>query len=298
MFCRAALIRRWIAHEKLTPAELKEAGLVDPALINHKQTSEAYQRSLPSYAKTYQRDVRNLKRWIADGRKQTPPDLPPFDAPAQMAEWFRRVKGREPGANLTCFEDPEPGAEKTSPPKASAPAPASGESPSKPLIDGLPPLPAMQLTIGGEVTPDLGLQQVQALVTALYSQMGVALAKGRETEFTSLLNKWQRAVQTLRSWEKDIIKIQEGRGDVLRTRVVNTELVNLFAIMGHSFYNGFVSLLRKYAPEVPEPERRAIARKLRDGCFSHTQRTRYQSAWSEAHAAMILEAEVLDSAAA
>lgn len=296
---RADLTRRYITGGKLTPAEIKEAGLPDPRNIIHKQTSDAYQRSLASYAKTYGRDVRNLKRWVSDGRKQTPADLPPFDDPPSMAEWFRRVKGREPGDNLTRFEDGgEDGGEGVSEPEPPAPksgGKAPGDSAAAPPSAGeLPSLPAMHLDMTMEASSDLGLQQVKALVIALYNQMGIALKNNREKEFTNLLGKWQRAVQTLRAWEKDIIKIQEGRGEVLRTRVINTEIVAIFATMGQSFYNGIRAVLRKHAQQMSEPEQRKLSRKLRDDCFLQTRNTRYQQAWTDAQATMVLEAEIVE----
>ena len=297
---KAHLTRRYITGGKLTPAEIKEAGLPDPATIVHKQTSEAYKKPLAAYAKLYQRDVRNLKRWIADGRRQTPPDLPPFDDPRGMADWFRRVKRREPaGDSLTRFED-EGGDERESMPSTTAePKPLSTPSPSpSPSLGNveMPSLPMMQLgDLSSNITSDLGLQQVQALVVALYNQMGVALKLSREKEFNNLIIKWQRAVQTLRAWEKDIIKIQEGRGEVLRTRVINTEIVAMFTTMGHSFFNALKTIIRRFAPQMPEPKQRKLARTMRDQCFAHVKMTRYQQAWSQAQAGLILEAELVES---
>ena len=293
---RAHLTRRYITGGKLTPAEIKEAGLPDPAAIVHRQTAETYKKPLAAYAKLYQRDVRNLKRWIADGRRQTPADLPPFDDPRSMADWFRRVKRREPaGESLTRFENEGSEDDTPSPPAASG-EPQSSTAPQVAGKADLPSLPMMQLgDLSSNITADLGLQQVQALVVALYNQMGVALRANREKEFNNLIVKWQRAVQTLRAWEKDIIKIQEGRGEVLRTRVINTEIVAMFTTMGHSFFNALKTIIRRLAPQMPEPEQRRLARTMRDQCFAHVKATRYQEAWSQSQAAHVIEAELVES---
>ena len=39
-----------------------------------------------------------------------------------------------------------------------------------------------------------------------------------------------------------------GRGEVLRTREVNTELVQIFTTLGHSFYNVLLKTIRQFSP--------------------------------------------------
>jgi hypothetical protein len=269
---RIALTRKWATGGKLSKEEQKEAGIPDPAPALSRQTSDRYQKPLEHYAKIYGRDKRNIKRWIKDGREASPQDFPPFDEPSAMAAWFRRVKGQEPRENLTRFEredgDAEP-AEKQS-------LIASGDDDD----DDPSPLPAMNLeSVAGGVSGDIALQQIQSLVQATFKQMQLALKAQRMKEYKTLFIEYKQLVQVQRSWEKDIVKIQEGRGEVLRTREVNTELVQIFTTLGHSFYNVLLKTIRQFSPQMPYTQQRTLAKSLVDGCYTHAKKTRWASAW-------------------
>lgn len=268
---RIALTRKWTLGGKLTKEERKEAGIPDLAPLLHRQTTERYQRSFPHYAKIYQRDVRNIKRLVAKGRAASPPDFPPLDQPAEMAAWFRRLMGQEPRENLTRFErESSEGSETDS---------AGSETPESAAGDELPPLPAMKLDGSTVHAADMGLRRVQMLVDATFSQMQLALKQQRMKEYKTLFIEYTKLEQMLRSWEKDIIKIQEGRGEVLRTREINTEIVSLFTVMGQSYLNGLLKLIRQLAPQMPTQQQRELALSITDGCFAHGKKTRWTQAW-------------------
>lgn len=272
---RAALTRKWISGAKLTREELEEAGLPDPAPSLKRQTTDRYQKSQAFYAKLYERDVKNIKRLIAKGREASPQDFPPLDAPAEMAEWFRRNMGQEPRDNLTKFE--REAADET-PPAAEVPnAAAAGKKDSG---EGeLPTLPEMKLSAGSVYAADAGLRRVQSLVDATFKQMEIALKAKNMKEYKTLFIEYTKLEQMLRSWEKDIIKIQEGRGEVLRTREINTEIVQLFTILGQSFLNGLIKLVKQLAPQMPPAQQRELALSMTDACFTHGKKSRWSTAW-------------------
>lgn len=277
---RAALTRKWATGGKLTREEMEEAGLPDAAPSLKQQTSGRYQHALAYYAKLYDRDVKNIKRLIAKGRIALPPDFPPLDQPAEMADWFRRNMGQEPRQNLTKFEceaDDEQLDKVISqikPSKAEKLASDEGDD------DDPSPLPPMNIDGGGHaIGGDLALLQVQTLVQATFKQMQLALRHQRMKEYKTLFIEYKQLVQVQRSWEKDIIKIQEGRGEMLRTREVNTELVQIFTTLGHSFFNAFLKTIRQFAPTMSYTHQRTLAKSLTDGCYSHVKKTRWTSAW-------------------
>lgn len=272
---RIALTRKWTMGGKLTKEELKEAGIPDLATALQRQTSDRYQKPLEHYAKLYGRDKRNIKRWIKDGREATPQEFPPFDTPSAMAAWFRRVKGQEPRENLTKFE--REGDDQSEPaPNGSTP----GKNDDDEEDDDPSPLPAMSLdNVDSAVGGDMALQQIQTLVQATFKQMQLALKHGRMKDYKTLFIEYKQLVQVLRSWEKDILKIQEGRGEVLRTREVNTELVQIFTTLGHSFYNVLLKTIRQFSPQMPYAQQRTLAKSLVDSCYAHAKKTRWAAAW-------------------
>ena len=276
---RIALTRKWTLGGKLSKEERKEAGIPEASPLLHRQTSDRYQKGLAHYGKIYERATRNIKRWIADGRGASPQDFPPLDDPPAMAEWFRRVKGQEPRENLTKFEreSDESAPEGASEPKQTK---AEGLGSDDDDDDDPSPLPPMNIDGGGHaIGGDLALQQVQTLVQATFKQMQLALKHQRMKEYKTLFIEYKQLVQVQRSWEKDIIKIQEGRGEMLRTREVNTELVQIFTTLGHSFFNAFLKTIRQFAPTMSYTHQRTLAKSLTDGCYSHVKKTRWASTW-------------------
>lgn len=272
---RSALTRKWISGAKLTREEMEEAGLPDPAPSLKRQTSDRYKQSQAFYAQLYQRDVKNIKRLIAKGRSASPQDFPPLDEPAEMAEWFRRNMGQEPRENLTKFEREASG---ESPAAAAVPLEAPSNKKGGSEADS-PQLPEMKLNAGGVYAADAGLRRVQALVDATFGQMQVALKAKDMKNYKTLFIEYTKLEQMLRSWEKDIIKIQEGRGEVLRTREINTEIVQLFTVLGQSFLNGLIKLVKQLAPQMPLVQQRELALSMTDACFAHGKKSRWSTAW-------------------
>ena len=284
----AALIRRWASGGKLSKEEQKEIAdfLPTARTVVTRQTTETYKQPLRGYESVYTTNVRQIKRWIATGRKCVPFDLPPLDRPEAMAAWWERMQAaghmkHVVPEKLLRYEQKKTDGEAQTPEahtKPTAPSAPSGAEDKK--EDKEPPLPPMQLDAAGNVSSDLGLQQVQALVKATYKQMQIALERQNMTQYNSLRREWQQLVQILRSWEKDIIKIQEGRGEVLRTREINTELVRLFTTMGQSFYNALLKLAGDLAPEMAAEDRRQLAMGKRDEIYRHLKGSRFQSVWT------------------
>ena len=236
-------------------------------------TQERYDHPLRVYAeriwpeKDLDSSVRTLKRWIRKGKRAS--DLPPFDDSTRLASWYERHHRCKTAPDyLRRFETAE---EKPTVSIATPEATDSGEPDQ---------LPAMILDLDAEYASDTGLRQVRALVQATYGQMEKALSLGQSTQYRSLRREWQQLVSTQRQWEKDIIKIQEGRGEVLRTRVINSELVRIFAASGQSFFNALLKVMQDHAQHLPPEEQRRIALDRRDTVFAHLRGTRFESAWT------------------
>lgn len=286
----ASLLRRWATGGKLSKDEQQEirafvggespAGEA-PADESTRQRSEKYQHPLRVYAQRIWPDkrtdnaTRTLKRWVSLGREAQPPDFPPFDHPERLAAWYERHHDWKAPEALKHLES----AAREATPATPAPPKQPGVGPLSP---GAPPeeapLPPMELDLDAEMTADVGLQQVKSLVQATFTQMQVALKRENMPAYNNLRREWQQLVGILRQWEKDIVKIQEGKGEVLRTRVINTELVRIFTTIGQSFFNGLLKVLADHAPHLPPDEQRRIAIETRDLTFLHLKGSRFESA--------------------
>lgn len=273
----AALLRRWATGGKLSKLELKEIEVhfasegasprPSPRIV-----SDRYEHPLRIYAgkiwpdKDIETGVRTLKRWIKKGKDAQ--DLPPFDEIRDLARWYERhFRAASAPASLRRFEEEQP----------SSPPPPSAQDKEENADSS--PLPPMMLGSDVEMDSDVGLQQVKTLVDATFRQMRVALERNNQREYQSLRKEWQSLVGTLRQWEKDMVKIQEGKGEVLRTRVINSELVRIFTTLGQSFFNSLLKTIKDLAPAMPPDEQRALALAQRDLIFLHLKGSRFEKSW-------------------
>lgn len=279
----AALMRRYATGSSLSKDQQRELSAILPAAkpIARRLTSETYRYRLSHYVPilglTGKDPERKLKRWIATGRDKSPPDLPPFDQPHLMGEWWRRnMEWRVPDYLLRLEQKQTDGDDP--PPTDSAPTEAADTAAKPPDTNEVTGLPVM-LDMGAEVSSDIGLQQIRALVVATFNQLKRCLEAGHITQANNYRREWQSLVGTLRQWEKDIVKIQEGKGEVLRTRVINTELVRIFTVMNQSFGNALIAMAEELAPEMPPAERRQMALRLRDKCFLHIKASRFATTY-------------------
>lgn len=282
----AALLRRFTLGQDLSKEQRREISGYLPVgkPIARRLTSENYRYKLAHYVQVLGLEgkdpERKLKRWIAKGREKNPTDFPPFDEPHLMAEWWRRNMEWRVPLNIARLEQQQGDEQEVTapggPPAASPPGassnPTTGSTGEQP---GVP----MMLDLGAEVASDMGLVQIRALVTATFDLLQRCLSQGLMTQANNYRREWQTLVGTLRQWEKDIVKIQEGKGEVLRTRVINTELVRIFTVIRQSFTNEMLALVEMLKPEMPPAERRELVLRRRDKCFVHLRATRFSSTY-------------------
>lgn len=277
----AALLRRWATGGKLSKDERKE---VDAHFTSEgkagrapRLVSDRYEHPLRIYAekiwpgKNIDTGVRTLKRWVKTGKAVQ--DLPPFDTLHELARWYERHhRANNAPEYLRRFED------QASADDADAPPPA-GEASQGDESAGVSP---MFIDLDAEVTADDGLRKIRALANSTYEQLEIELKRGRTAAAKELRKEWQSLMATQRQWEKDIVKIQEGKGEVLRTRVVNSELVMIFTAISQSYYAATIKLIQRLAPEMPANEQHGLAIESRDGAFLHLKETRFEPAWTSA----------------
>jgi hypothetical protein len=279
----AALARSYALGKSLSKSQEKELSILLPVgkPIARRLTATTYRYKLAHYVQsiglTGKDPERKLKRWISIGRQQSPPDLPPFDSLPQMPEWWRRnMEWRVPDYLLR-FEhggDSESPTTPAAPPDTSLPPPSAVPLQSGEIL-GVP----MVIDMNSEMSADIGLNQIRSLVSSLFERMSSCFASGHITQATNYQREWKKLIDTQRQWEKDIVKIQEGKGEVLRARVINVELGRVFNVMSQSFMNVLMSQLDKHASQLPGEERRQLALAARDKCFAHLKSTRFAAVY-------------------
>lgn len=248
-----------------------------PRIVGYKCTLAEYAAKLVEAGMQGSKDdVRKLKAWVRrgkvddQGRARSEMDLPPFDDFGALAGWWRRnMKWKVPDwmerLERHEGESPKP---PTSVSAGHIETPASAEL----------PIPEFDGGLTGH-SSDLGINYIRSLVQGSIKEMDQARRLGDTKRYWNARRQFEDDVETLRKWEKDLVKIQEGKGEVLRTAVVNEALVSIFGVAAQSFTNGLLSLAKRLAPQLTADETREIVLPLRDRIFSHVKQSRFASAW-------------------
>lgn len=290
---RAALIRRWTSGHRLNSDEQAEIASVIPAthVMVKRVTSEKYKLKLADYAallvaagmENKKDNVRKLKYWIKAGRTNkdgTPreePDFPPFDELDQLAEWWKR--------NMT-YKAPDFMIELA---KAAAEAPAkqppatNGKEPAK--SNGMkPPSDDMfadygEIKLDDDVANDLGVRVSYSLVVDDLKRFEAARKDQNGRLMREIRKELREDLAALRQDQVAALKVLEGKGDYLRTRVLLEDANRVFSVMRISFMNSMEAVIEWAAPTMPYEERHEQALTQSDKIFEHLQATRFAEAW-------------------
>jgi hypothetical protein len=190
------------------------------------------------YEKTFEVDIRTIKRWREDGANSVPPLYPPLDDPPQMAAWWRAVKKRRVPPRLVQLE--EMAVPAVAPPSTLATATASPQiAPPVPVSSGAgfvgstpPAIPsAIDLETGYTATLDR-LRIAEATAAQRYASAAASADEAVRSTASSLKREWMDLVDTARTYERDRAKILREAGETWdRAAVVEavTSIHNIIA---------------------------------------------------------------------
>lgn len=195
--------------------------------------------------------VRALKGWIADGRDATPPELPPFDEPRSLKDWWmRHKKNRAPDWIVALAA--------LAPPAEAPAAPAPLGQASLPL--GSPPAPAAATSAPPRSATGFlaSLQRQRAAEAAtgeIYNSLLAAAAVAglspedqahRSAAAEAARRSWDDNRDGLREMERDAEKIlaATGRNWLADDVIASHEVIHL------TLKEGLYGLLRRIRPKL------------------------------------------------
>lgn len=206
-----------------------------------------YLYQLAHYEQLFQASNRTLKGWLAIGRGAAPPDLPPYDDPTRMADWYgRHKKNRIPDHLLALASgrkqvpcDPSPG------PIFSAPSGhvTTSSSDQAALLDPLPaavsppaaaiPSAAAKPVIATGFSATLErLRAAEAAAGEKYTQL---ILEGKDAEAESAERRWQKLRADLRDYERDAQKVLSAQGKLWPADEVAAALYEMHTVILQSF---------------------------------------------------------------
>lgn len=289
----AALIRKRVLGGRLGQDEQDEIAHLMPEQRStvRRVTSQNYKLTLREYAEQLQAlgmpksadAARKLKGWIAkgrydkDGTARASPDFPPFDQPDQLAAWWRRCMIYKVPDYLAKLEkEAVHDSTEATPPSSSSP----GELPPQngPPVEEFSAYGALEFN--DDVASDFGVKISRSFAQDSLKRFEAARKSGNLRLARQIREELREDIEDLRKQEAAALKVMEGKGEYLRTRVLMTDANRLFAMLSISFYNGLETVIKKAAPLLPQTERRDMALAQRDIVFEHLQTTRFAEAWS------------------
>jgi len=192
------------------------------------------------WAALYGRSVRTLERWSGA----------PFEHPARMAEWWRRTRKHRVPARLLELE-------------AGGADPAARPARPAPWEPG--PVAFEEVGAGGAESAVEDLRQFCALYA---SRLRGALEAGDSAAAANWQTRWERAVEQLRRWEKDLVKIQVEQGSACTVGEIAAELIPRLSQVKHAFEAALCRALQTSCRDEPAAVVEGQARGMAAECFA------------------------------
>lgn len=195
---------------------------------------EHYAATLPVFDEATKIDsrVRQIKRWVADGRAHQPrPYLPPLDEPSQLAAWWSTVRRRRVPAEFLKIAAPPPvvggqvGPAEKSPTLPQPTPPAAGAAPSGEF--------KLDLSTVTESGVEQSLRDLRVAATGAFQAYRAALAVGR-SDLEVRRRAWVELTDQLRKAEAAAAKLLADRGELVRRDELRAELRRVHASMAGS----------------------------------------------------------------
>ena len=204
------------------------------------------------YEKTYNRKIRILKSWIAEGRAANDPC--PLDEPRQMVEWWQRHKKQVVPADLAAAAERAAISDETARPSPDAPSVPSVLSVDLSAVQGL------------DLAAAIESQQRQ--LAALNAQLDHALKQPHpdDSQLTRLSNRWDKCVERLRKLEDSINEQRIKSGELIAIVALREELLPIIETISTKF----VEVL---TDRVGLPRDQALA--YADDCFRELHESRF-----------------------
>lgn len=184
-----ALLERWTKGGRLSEKEIAEirhrlpdgSRLIDEASQLPAQNPLGRVRyakdNLSDYETVFATKVRQIKNWIATGRAAEQPELPPLDAPHEMAAWWAKHMKQKVPAKLMLLASQK----------------RSGS-------DGAATATTIDLTKLESAAGD-ALRQARAIRMAAETHLSQAYASGKDEQIEIHQRRWIRAVEQERKLE-------------------------------------------------------------------------------------------------
>jgi hypothetical protein len=220
-----------------------------------------YKKTLAEYALAFgltaQGSERTLKRYVATGREKDPMDLPPFDEPAQLAEWWRRNMRNKVPAWMERL-----GQVTDEPPKSAA----SADMP-----------PGFDLH---NLAADAGdaEKELWAMANGFKGEMEAARKNHNNARWWSAYNEYRKLLDELRKWEKDRMSKRLQKGEVMETSVVVESLTRIFGSVSQTFTGCLLDFARQLRPDLEASEVRKLIYPLRDKVFAGLKESKFAAA--------------------
>lgn len=204
-----------------------------------------FARPLKDYQAVYETKERQLKNWVAVGRKAQPEDLPPLDRPAEMPAWWARHYDRVVPEKLTLAATKANGqqaADVPPAPQASTPEKAKGEATPPPApptnprerIGNFDDLTGLSLEAAVE-----RLRKALAVVVRDYEQ-ALGNPDTDESTLSMRANRVDKAMERLRKMETTLDEIRKSREELIDRTLAEEDLRRVHTAMASSLETSIV----------------------------------------------------------
>ena len=224
-----------------------------------------YNRPLGEFAALYHLSLSGLNKLVARGKRADPPELPPFDQPEKMADWYRRHFTHAPPPRLLELAEGPPTA---SEPPAKRP---SAKPPTPPTTEPPPQRAAVDMDTIAEMDLVTAAAMQRKKVAAEWLAYNRAQADRSSTQqaLKTAADRYDSSISTLAKIEAQVTAAEAARGDRPHLKDIRAELGPLIASIATLFTNILIE-------RAGLPRERAIA--LAAECFRDLTASRFAPA--------------------
>lgn len=219
-----------------------------------------YPRDLAEYGEIYGKKEVSVRAWVRLGKAKG--ELPPLDAPSEMVLWWKRWMSHRVPDRLERLA-----ISALKPDLVLEPEVAAAEPPLKP--EPAPPVLGDSIDLSTDMAGSAGdsLDRLRSASALCFAQYQAGLKAGDPARADLWRKDWLAAEEKQRHWEKDINKILQDRGELVRMAAVVGKLSTLAGTLRRNFIGAMKSFGREVAPNLTDDEIDAYSDPHIQDCF-------------------------------
>jgi hypothetical protein len=259
---QSALLKKFAQGGRLTAVELERIAHLLPAELapfSKIAARATYKGTYAQFATTYGKCIKTIKNWVSEGKKaEGGPDLPPFDDPLKMPDWWGRVM------KIQCPESIKQAARKAAG-ESAPPKTEKGDMPSASASHSQAYTANVSLSIDDDRLHQIKEQLARARLLLLEAQNEEPQDAGK---IEVREKKWRELRKEVDAAEEADFKLRTKRGKTVDLDELAGRLLPMLVTCRDGIRSASTRVRTRITPEMPATRQDEIWNEIIDECFA------------------------------